>query len=117
MSQINVSTIDGVAQIIAPRAYAAWFPRPPLRKADTDQTSQSRDELSFLSWIGRCHAYSDVVLQSSQEALRLAARCTDERVAANSHVLANKLLSAVGEDAELMVEEIPISPGVGSRGK
>jgi hypothetical protein len=54
---------------------------------------------------------SDVVLQSSRQALRLAAECTDEHVAFDLHLLAVKLWLAVIKDTELIVEEIPIFTG------
>ena len=54
---------------------------------------------------------SDVILQSSRQALRLAAECTDEHVAVELHLLAVKLWLAVVEDTELIVEEIPIFEG------
>jgi hypothetical protein len=38
---------------------------------------------------------SDVILQSSRQALRLAAQCTDEHVAVELHLLAVKLWLAV----------------------
>jgi hypothetical protein len=51
---------------------------------------------------------SDVVLQASRQALRLAAECADEHVAVELHLLAVKLWLAVVKDTELIVEEIPI---------
>ena len=53
---------------------------------------------------------SDVILQTSRQALRLAAECTDEHVAV-------KLWLAVIKDAELIVEEIPTFAGNASGGK
>jgi hypothetical protein len=47
---------------------------------------------------------SDVILQSSRQALRLAAECTDEYVAVELHLLAVKLWLAVVKDVELMAE-------------
>ena len=58
---------------------------------------------------------SDVILQTSRQAVRLAAECTDEHVAVELHLLAVWL--AVVQDAELMVEEIPIFAGNASRSK
>ena len=49
---------------------------------------------------------SDVVLQCSAAALRLAAECTDEQVAVEFYLLAIRLWLAVIKDAELMAEEI-----------
>ena len=46
---------------------------------------------------------SDVILQSSRQALRLAAE-TDQYVAVELHLLAVKLWLAVVKDAELMAE-------------
>jgi hypothetical protein len=60
---------------------------------------------------------SDVILQTSRQALRLAAECTDEHVAVELHLLAIKLWLAVVKDAELMVEEIPNFAGNASGGK
>jgi hypothetical protein len=60
---------------------------------------------------------SDVIPQTSRQALRLAAECTDEHVAVELHLLAVKLWLAVIKDAELMVEEIPIFAGNASRSK
>jgi hypothetical protein len=48
---------------------------------------------------------SDVVLQCSRQALRLAAECTDELVAVELHLLALRLLRTAVKDAELVVEE------------
>ena len=47
---------------------------------------------------------SDLILQTSRQALRLAAECTDEHVAVELHLLAVKLWLAVVKDAELMAE-------------
>ena len=60
---------------------------------------------------------SDVILQTSRQALRLAAECTDEHVAVELHLLAVKLWLAVIKDAELIVEETPIFAGNASGGK
>jgi hypothetical protein len=60
---------------------------------------------------------SDVILQTSRQAQRLAAECTDEHVAVELHLLAIKLWLAVVKDAELMVEEIPNFAGNASGGK
>lgn len=60
---------------------------------------------------------SDVVLQCSRQSLRLAAQCTDDRVAVELHLLAVKLWLAVVKDAELIVEEIPVFTGNASLGK
>ena len=60
---------------------------------------------------------SDVILQTSRQALRLATECTDEHVAVELHLLAVKLWLAVVKDAELMVEEIPIFAGNASGSK
>ena len=60
---------------------------------------------------------SDVILQTSRQAVRLAAECTDEHVAVELHLFAVKLWLAVVQDAELMVEEIPIFAGNASRSK
>ena len=50
---------------------------------------------------------SDVVLQCSRRSLRLAAECTDERVAVELYLLAIRLLLAAVKDAELIVDESP----------
>ena len=60
---------------------------------------------------------SDVILQTSRQALRLAAECTDDHIAVELHLLAIKLWLAVVKDAELMVEEIPNLAGNASGGK
>jgi hypothetical protein len=60
---------------------------------------------------------SDVILQSSRQALRLAAQCTAEHVAVELHLLAVKLWLAVVKDTELTMDEIPIFAGNASGGK
>ena len=60
---------------------------------------------------------SDVILQSSQQALRLAAQCTDEHVAVELHLLAVKLWLAVVKDTELVMEENHVFAGNASRSK
>ena len=92
-------------------AVAAWHPWPSFRKVDPDQISQPRDELPFDIGSGGVRHISDVILQSSRQALRLAAQCTDEHVAVELHLLAVKLWLAVVKDTELIVEEIPIFAG------
>jgi hypothetical protein len=52
---------------------------------------------------------SDVVLQCSRRSLQLAAECKDEQVAVELHLLAIKLMLAAVKDAELIVEESPVS--------
>jgi hypothetical protein len=84
---------------------------------DLDQAAQPRDELEFNIGLGGVMHISDVILQSSRQALRLAAKCTDEHVAVELHLLAIKLWLAVVGDAELIVEEIPLFTGNASRGK
>ena len=48
---------------------------------------------------------SDVALQCSRRSLQLAAKCSDEQVAVELHLLAIRLLLAAVKDAELIVEE------------
>jgi hypothetical protein len=93
------------------RHHTAWFPGPSFRKVDLDQSTQPMDELSFDDGSRGVMHISDVVLQSSRQALRLAAQCTDEQVAVELHLLAVKLWLAVVKDTELIVEEIPIFAG------
>ena len=52
---------------------------------------------------------SDVILQSSRQALRLAAECTDEHVAVELNLLAIRLLLAAVSDAELIIEQSPVT--------
>jgi hypothetical protein len=85
-----------------------WFPRLSFRKVDLDQIAQPRDELSSGPGLGGVTHISDVILQSSQQALRLAAQCTDEHVAVELHVLAAKLWLAIIKDTELVIKELPI---------
>jgi hypothetical protein len=47
---------------------------------------------------------SDAVLDCSRRSLRLAAKCTDERVAVELNLLVIRLLLAAVKDAELTVE-------------
>jgi hypothetical protein len=111
MSQIKDSTINGPPQIVAYTSTqtALVFPRLPFRKVDLDQIAQPRDELSSSGpGLGGVMHISDVILQSSRQALRIAAQCTDEHVAVELHVLAVKLWLAVIKDTELIVEELPI---------
>jgi hypothetical protein len=91
--------------------------KPSFRKVDLDQVVQPRDELPFDIGLGGVMHISDVILQSSRQALRLAAECTDEHVAVELHLFAVKLWLAVVKDAELIVEEIPIFAGNASRSK
>jgi hypothetical protein len=51
---------------------------------------------------------SDAVLDCSRRSLRLAAECTDERVAVELNVLAIRLLLAAVKDAEVKVEPSPV---------
>jgi hypothetical protein len=51
---------------------------------------------------------SDVVLDCARRSLRLAAECTDERVAVELNILAIRLLLSAVKDAELAVEESPV---------
>ena len=51
---------------------------------------------------------SDVVFDCSRRVLRLAADCTDERVAVELNLLAIKLVLAAVADAELTVEQSPV---------
>jgi hypothetical protein len=50
---------------------------------------------------------SDAVLDCSRRSLRLAAECTDERVAVELNLLAIRLLLAAVKDAELIIEQSP----------
>jgi hypothetical protein len=50
---------------------------------------------------------SDAVLECSRRSLRLAAECTDERVAVELNLLAIRLLLAAVKDAELIIEQSP----------
>jgi hypothetical protein len=84
-------------------------------QVDLDQIPQPGDELAFGLGLGDVMHISDVILQSSRQALRLAAECTDEHVAVELHLLAVKLWLAVVKDTELIVEEIPVFPGYASR--
>jgi hypothetical protein len=52
---------------------------------------------------------SDAVLDCSRRSLRLAAECTDERVAVELNLLAIRLLLAAVSDAELIIEQSPVS--------
>jgi hypothetical protein len=51
---------------------------------------------------------SDAVLDCSRRSLRLAAECTDERVAVELNLLVIRLLLAAVKDAELTVEQSPV---------
>jgi hypothetical protein len=50
---------------------------------------------------------SDAVLECSRRSLRLAAECTDERVAVELNLLAIRLLLAAVKDAALIIEQSP----------
>jgi hypothetical protein len=52
---------------------------------------------------------SDAVLDCSRRSLRLAAECTDERVAVELNLLAIRLLLAAVSDAELIIEQSPVT--------
>jgi hypothetical protein len=109
MSQIKEWMIDGAAQIVASTSRTPSGLRGRrFEKVDLDQVFQPRDELLFDIGSGGVMHFSDVILQSSRQALRLAAECTDENVAVELHVLAVKLWLAVVKDTELIVEEIPV---------
>jgi hypothetical protein len=118
MSQIKDSMIVGLPQIVAyASTRTAWFPRPSFGKVDLDQVTQPGDELTFGLGLGDVMHISDVILQSSRQALRLAAECTDEHVAVELHLLAVKLWLAVVKDTELIVEEIRVFAGYASRSR
>jgi hypothetical protein len=51
---------------------------------------------------------SDAVLECPRRSLRLAAECTDERVAVELNLLAIRLLLAAVNDAELIAEQSPV---------
>ena len=52
---------------------------------------------------------SDAILDCSRRSLRLAAECTDERVAVELNLLAIRLLLAAVSDAELIIEQSPVT--------